>query len=57
MFRNKDTLELCKYIKKMIKKYKLEKNNRESFEKIRELYNSKLVDLREPELLYLLILY
>lgn len=57
MFRNKDTLELYKYIRKMIKKYKLEKNNRESFEKIRTLYNSKIEELREPELLYLLILY
>lgn len=57
MFRNKDTLDLYKYINNMIKKYKLEKTNKDSFVKLRDFYNSKDKDKREPELLYLLILY
>lgn len=57
MFKNKDTLELIQYIKKTIKKYGLEKNNREAFEKIRDIYNSKPQEARSPELLYILILY
>ena len=57
MFKNEDTTDLYKYLCRMIKKYKLEKNYKEWFVKIRELYNSKKVEKRDSRLLYLLILY
>lgn len=57
MFRNIETIDLYKYITGMIKKYKLEKGDKESYLKIRELYNSQDKDLRDPRLLYLLILF
>lgn len=57
MFRNIETTDLYKYIISMIKKYKLEKGDKESYLKIRELYNSQDKDLRDPRLLYLLILF
>src|SRR5690606_25003411 len=57
MFRNIDTIDLYKYIISMIKKYKLEKGDKESYLKIRELYYSQDKDLRDPRLLYLLILF
>lgn len=57
MFRNVETIDLYKYITNMIKKYKLEKGDKESYLKIRGLYNSQDKDLRDPRLLYLLILF
>lgn len=57
MFRNVETIDLYKYITHMIKKYKLEKGDKKSYLKIRELYNSQDKNLREPKLLYLLILF
>ena len=57
MFRNSDLLILYKYIINMIKKYKLEKGNKESYLKIRDLYNSMDKDKRDPRLLYLLVLF
>lgn len=57
MFRDTDTYELYKYIVNMINKYKLEKGQKESYLKIRELYNSMPLEKREPKLLYLLILF
>lgn len=57
MFKNEDTTDLYKYLCRMIKKYKLEKNYKEWFVKIRDLYNSKKVEKRDSRLLYLLILY
>lgn len=57
MFRNVETIDLYKYITHMIKKYKLEKGDKKSYLKIRELYNSQDKNLRESKLLYLLILF
>lgn len=57
MFRNIETIDLYKYISNMIKKYKLEKGDKDSYLKIRELYNSQPKDSRDPRLLYLLILF
>lgn len=57
MFRNTEMIDLYKYITNMIRKYKLEKGDKESYLKIRELYNSKDKNLRDPRLLYLLILF
>ena len=41
MFRNTETLDLYKYISSMIKKYKLEKGEKEPYLRIRELYNNQ----------------
>lgn len=57
MFRNMETIDLYKYLTNTIKKYKLEKGDKESYLKIRELYNSQDKDLRDPRLLYILILF
>lgn len=56
-FKNEDTAEIYKYIEKMIKKYKLKHGDKESYLKIRELYNKVPIDKRSPKLLYLLVLY
>ncbi len=57
MFAQIDPLELYTYLSKMIKKHKLEKNNKSSFETVRSIYNSYPETKRDPKLLYLLILY
>lgn len=57
MLRNTETLDLYKYISSMIKKYKLEKGEKEPYLRIRELYNNQPKDKRDPRLLYLLILF
>lgn len=57
MLRNTETLDLYKYISSMIKKYKLEKGEKDPYLKIRELYNNQPKDNRDPRLLYLLILF
>lgn len=57
MLRNTETLDLYKYILSMIKRYKLEKGKKESYLKIRELYNNQPKNNRDPRLLYLLILF
>lgn len=56
-FKNEDTVEIYKYIEKMIKKYKLEHGVKEPYLKIRELYNTTPIENRDPKLLYLLVLY
>ena len=56
-FRNEDTTKIYKYLEKMIKKYKLRHGDKESYLKIRELYNKAPVEMRNPKLLYLLVLY
>ena len=56
-FKNEDTVQIYKFIEKMIKKYKLEHGEKEPYLKIRELYNSTPVEDRDPKLLYLLVLY
>lgn len=57
MFQDIDAKELYKYISNMIKKYKLEKGEKEPFLKIRELYNRPEPPIRDPRLLYVLVLY
>ena len=56
-FRNTETIDIYKYIVSMIKKYKLEKGDKESYLRIRSLYNSQNKEKRDPRLLYLLILF
>ncbi len=57
MFRDIDTFELYKYITTTIKKYGLEKGNKESYTIARKEYNHKEPPIRDPKLLYVLILY
>lgn len=57
MFKDVDTLEIYKYLTTMIKKYKLEKEKKEPYIKLREIYNRPEPPIRDPKLLYLLILY
>ena len=57
MFKELDANELYKYIVSMIKKYKLKKGDKEPFLKLREIYNRPEPPIRDPKLLYLLILY
>ncbi len=56
-FKNEDTTEIYKYLKKMIKRYGLEYGGKEAYLKIRELYNKTIITKRDPKLLYLLVLY
>ena len=56
-FRDIDTLEYIKSIKKLITKYGLSPNNAETYKKIRDDYNSKPLDKRDPIMLYTTILY
>lgn len=55
MFRNEELVHIYKYIIKMIKKYRLQKGDKEAYLKIRELYNRQ--KNKDPKLLYLLILF
>jgi len=57
MFRNYETINIYKYIISMIRKYNLQKGDKTSYLKIRDLYNSQDVDKRDPRLLYLLVLF
>lgn len=57
MFKDIDTLELYKYITKNIKKYKLEKGEKEPYIKLRAIYNRPEPPIRDTKMLYLLILY
>lgn len=57
MFKDTDTLEIYKYLTNMIKKYKLEKGQKEPYTRVREIYNRPEPPIRDPKLLYLLILY
>ena len=56
-FRNTETNDLVKYILKTQRKYKLEPGNKEAYMKLRTRYNSTLLELRDPKMLYMLILY
>ena len=57
MFKDTETLEIYKYLTSMIKKYKLEKGGKEPYIKLREIYNRPEPPIRDPKLLYLLVLY
>lgn len=52
-----DPSEMYRYIDKAIKKYKLEKGNKENYVLFRELYNSKPIKQRHPLDLYILICF
>lgn len=52
-----DIGEILKYIEKRIKKYGLSKANKEAYYALREKYNAKAPEMRNPLDLYLLICY
>lgn len=56
-FKNNDTYQYILYIKRIIKKFGLEKAKAESYIKVREYYNSFPIGERDPRLLYTVILY
>lgn len=57
MFRDLDTYDIYKYLVQNIKKYNLTKNGKEAYQKARADYNHPEPPMRDPKLLYLLILY
>ena len=56
-FRKYDTYEYLLYIKRIIKKFGLEKANRQAYIEARSYYNSLPEDKRDPRLLFTIILY
>lgn len=56
-FQISDTYQYLLYIRKIIKNYNLEKEDSDSYLKIRDFYNSLTFEKRDPKLLYTVILY
>ena len=56
-FKFNDTYQYILYLKRIIKKFNLEKENFKSYNKIRNYYNSLPLNKRDPRLLYAVILY
>ena len=56
-FRTNDTYQYLVYLKKIIRKYNLKKEDATSYLKVRNYYNSLPFDKRNPKLLYAIILY
>lgn len=56
-FKVNDTYEYLLYIRKMIRKFGLEKSNSKSYFKARQYYNLLPRNKRDPRLLYTVILY
>ena len=56
-FKGYDTYNYILYVKKIIKKFELEKRNKENYLKLREYYNSQKLEKRDPRMLFTLILY
>jgi adenine-specific DNA-methyltransferase len=56
-FKNNDTYQYILYVKRIIKKFGLEKAKADSYAKVRKYFNSLPVDKRDPKLLYSVILY
>lgn len=57
MFRDLDTYQIYKYLMQNIKKYGLTKNGKEAYLKARADYNHPEPPMRDPKLLYLIVLY
>ena len=57
MFRDVETSEIYKFLIQNIKKYGLTKNGKDAYIKARKDYNHPEPPLRDPKLLYLLVLY
>jgi len=56
-FKLNDTYQYLLYMKRIIKKFNLEKKNSESYINARNYYNSLSFEKRDPRLLYTIILY
>lgn len=56
-FKSNDTYQYILYLKRVIKKFGLEKAKAESYIKVRDYYNSLPLTKRDPKLLYTVILY
>jgi len=56
-FEFKDTYDYLMYIKRIEKKFSLQKEDSESYMKAREYYNSLPLSKRDPRLLYTILLY
>ena len=56
-FATYDTYQYLMYIQKMIKKFGLEKANKDAYNKAREYYNQSKPNQRDPRLLFTIILY
>lgn len=56
-FKKYDTYDYLLYVKRIIKKFGLEKANADSYLKVREYYNSLPMEKRDPRLLFTVILY
>lgn len=56
-FKDYDTYQYLLYIKRMIKKFGLEKADGDAYNKARDYYNSLPLDKRDPRLLFTIILY
>lgn len=57
MFRDIETYDLYKYITNTIKKYGLQKEDKEAYVRARKDYNHPEPPIRDPRLLYVLVLY
>lgn len=56
-FRDEDTYELIRYVRRQIAKYGLEKENAVNYLAARARYNSLPMDKRDPRLLFAVLLY
>lgn len=56
-FRDYDTYEYILYVKRMIRKFGLEKGEKPAYLKARSYYNSLPINKRDPRLLFTIILY
>ena len=56
-FQNLDTYKYILYVNRIIKKYKLEKENNQNYQTARAFYNSLPKSKRDPRLLYAIIMY
>lgn len=56
-FKATETSEFVRYILNMRRRYKLERGNKEAYVKLRDAYNAKPIDKRDPKMLYMLVLY
>lgn len=56
-FKTNDTYEYISYVRKQIKHYGLKTADAESYQLVRNIYNSMPVEKRDPRLLFTIILY
>ena len=56
-FKKYDTYDYLMYINRIIKKFNLEKANRQAYIEARDYYNSLPLEKRDPRLLFTIILY